>query len=547
MTPQRDHALLLDPETPEADRIAHVIVTAERASGLHWSPPSPADTQERIEERQKMVRWDPLLFALTYFPHHLSGPETRGLITFNQLHLDLCEDALGWLTSRTEPQARGYRDAYVAPREAGKSTWIYLILPMWAAATGVFSFIAAFSDSPTQAQDHLKNFRHELDHNVALRTDYPSLCTPQLRQVGASGLGNAALLTRQVSSYSMRDIETSSGFRMSARGINTPALGLKAHERRPELLILDDVEKGEENYTENSVAKRLKTLEDVIFPLSEHAQVVITGTVTRFGSIIHQLVLSITSPDTAEEWIADQNISVRYYPAIITLDDGTEVSLWPVKWPLEYLIEHREERAFAKNMMNLPRSELGLWWTEKDIRIQVFASHLATLVSVDGAVTTKDRSDYTGLTVASLVRTPDDTVYPFKAVFRAALKLRVPHDKFRRAVLDLLGAFPEATEVVVETNQGGDLWRTVLHGLPVPLETVHQSAPKEVRIEHLLNGYQRGLVYHEGELPALVNEQLAYPNVVNDDVVDSAATAVRRLFAKVRARASGRARSGSYI
>lgn len=550
-----DRAYLTDPEVSEADRLASIIIANEHRTGGHYRWP---DGKTRDQDRVDMCAEDPLLFAVTYFPHHLASPETGGIITFNDLHLDLVEHATQWPEARANPEPRGYRQAYIAPREAGKSTWCYLILPMWAAAYNIFRFIAAFADSPTQATDHLKNFRHELDHNVHLRADFPELCRPALRQVGA--LQDAALVTRQVASYSMRDIETASGFRMSARGINTPALGLKAHEKRPDCLILDDVEKGEENYTENAVAKRLKTLEDVIFPLSEYAQVVITGTVTRFGSIIHQLVLSVTSPDIAEEWIAEQRITAHYYPAIVTEADGTRRSIWPAKWTMAYLVAHEHERAFAKNMMNLPRSELGLWWTESDIRQwrTLFSSphrpgFIATILSVDGAVTARTgkeagkRSDYTGMTVASLFRDRSDTAYPYKAVFRAALALRVPHDKFRVAVLDMLQDFPEATEIVVETNQGGDLWLTILHGMPVPVTTLHQHIPKEVRIEHLLNGYQRGLVYHDGDLPHLTNQELAYPNVVNDDVVDSAATAVRHLFARVRARQTSRGRQGSYI
>jgi hypothetical protein len=122
------------------------------------------------EGRRVLTRLDPLLFALTYVRHHLKDAEGR--ITFGDAHLDWCRAGLRWVRPPTEPAAE--RDAYIAPRNTGKSTWWFLILPMWAAAHGHIQFAAAFAASATQAETHLSTFKREIDNNALLRREVRS-------------------------------------------------------------------------------------------------------------------------------------------------------------------------------------------------------------------------------------------------------------------------------------------------------------------------------------------------------------------------------------
>jgi hypothetical protein len=63
-------------------------------------------------------------------------------------------------------------------------------------------------------------------------------------------------------------------------------------EKRPDLIILDDVEPSESNYSAYLAEKRLSTIQNAILPLNEWARVVWVGTVTTDGSLIHQAVKS---------------------------------------------------------------------------------------------------------------------------------------------------------------------------------------------------------------------------------------------------------------
>lgn len=68
------------------------------------------------------------------------------------------------------------------------------------------------------------------------------------------------------------------------------------------------------------------------------ARVVVVGTVTMPGSLIHDLVKTVTLPsEPPTEWVTSENFTCHYYPAIIDNGDGTERSIWPEKWPLDYL------------------------------------------------------------------------------------------------------------------------------------------------------------------------------------------------------------------
>ncbi|MEK9810582.1 MAG: hypothetical protein VW362_09060, partial [Candidatus Nanopelagicales bacterium] len=106
-------------------------------------PPEIEHLLHTPDGRRALTRDEPLLFALVYLARHLRGDETGGQITLSQVHLDWCRMAQRWRTMPEVPAAQ--RDALIAPRSMGKSTWWFLLLPMWAAAHRHVRFAAAFS------------------------------------------------------------------------------------------------------------------------------------------------------------------------------------------------------------------------------------------------------------------------------------------------------------------------------------------------------------------------------------------------------------------
>lgn len=378
---------------------------------------------------------------------------------------------------------------------------------MWAAANGHIRFVAAFAHSTGQAEQHLATFKHELDDNALLRSDYPELCTPARRKTGTTVADRQGM------------IHTESGFVFAARGIDAANLGMKVGETRPDLLCLDDIEPDEANYSPDQAVKRLGTVTDSIFPLNIYARVIMVGTVTMPGSIMHQLVKSAHGEDTPN-WIVEENVRAHHYRPIITNDDGTERSVWPEKWPLEWLQARRHTREYAKNYDNDPMARDGVYWVRDDFHYGSLPAPTRTLLAVDPAVTSKKSSDFTGLAVVSYQP-------GLGCEIKHAVGVRLTGSPLRDHVVKLLGQYPEIRAVLVETNQGGELWREVFHQLPgVKVLTHTSSKSKEIRFADALRHWQRGKVLHTCRLSTLEEQAVAFPKAPYDDIVDAAVSGV---------------------
>jgi hypothetical protein len=498
--------------------------------------------------RIALTRLDPLLFGLVYLPRHMRGEETGNQITLSDFHLDVIRQARSWIGTDSAQPAE-HRDAYVAPRGCGKSTWFFLILPLWAAAHRHRQFIAAFADTATQAEMHLQTFKQELERNRVLRQDFPELCQPARRVSGHAVSDTRALMV------------TESGFTFAARGIDTSNLGMKVGDTRPDLIILDDIEPSEEHYSPHLKDKRLGTLMDAILPLNVYARVVLVGTVTMYGSIVHDLVRSITQTEETEQWIQDEGFQAHYYPAIVTDErNGVRRSIWPAKWPLTYLESIEHTRSYKKNYNNDPMGAEGRFWSDSDFQYGQLAVVTHQVISVDPAVTDKAKSDYTAIAVIARGyldgQLPDteldhgqptvDMRHPVCCV-REVLNLRIPPGEvLRDRLLELLQRWPGTAGVLVESNQGGDVWRnSVLIGLGVPVRAIHNKAPKPVRAARLLNHYQRGRVLHERPMGPLEGQMISFPGPF-DDMVDAVGTGVGLFLDKKPTRQSTGS-SASYI
>ncbi|HWB36096.1 MAG TPA: LAGLIDADG family homing endonuclease [Rugosimonospora sp.] len=398
------------------------------------------------------------------------------------------------------------------------STWWFLILVMWAAAHGHRRFAAAFADSTGQAETHLATFKGELDRNELLREDFPKLCEPARRRSGGTTADRQGML------------HTRAGFTFAARGIDASNLGLKVGETRPDLILFDDVEPDESSYSEHQARKRLTTITDAILPMNLWAIVVLVGTVTMPGSVVHQLVRSLS--ETPEQWITDERFVAHHYDPIVVRDDGTERSIWPAKWPLTFLNSIRHTRSYLKNFKNDPLGSDGGYWSIDDFRYGDVDGVTGHLLSVDPAVTTKTTSDLTGIAIIGYA--PARPGVEAQCVVEHAEEIRKTGAALRDHLLRLLEQWPTVRMVLVETNQGGENWLDILHDLPCRLVTVHNTAPKEVRAANVLNHYQRRRVTHRVRLVRCEEQMVSFPKAAHDDMVDAVGNGVLRLFSPAK-------------
>ncbi|GAA4992591.1 hypothetical protein WHI96_08000 [Pseudonocardia tropica] len=459
---------------------------------------------ETSEGRRVLTAYDPLIWALLYFPHHLKSAETGEVISFSDFHLDICERAKLWAKKELGPAE--VREADVAPRGSGKSTWKFLILPTWALAHGHRRYVSAFSDSASQAEQHLTTVKTELDNNAVLREDYPELCAPALRPTGTKVADHRSMYVSR------------SGAVFTAKGIDSSVLGAKVGSQRPDLLLFDDIEPSGGNYSAYQKEQRLSTILDAILPMNDRAVVQVVGTTVMPGSIIDDLVKSLTlSEDQIADWVRDERFRAFSYPAITTdRETGAERSLWPERWAFEDMVPIRHTRSFRLNMLNDPMAADGEFWTIDDIGRGEAPAYTHHLLSIDPAVTTKEKSDYTAIALLSYYP-PERLV-----VVRDAWNLKVaPGEPLRARVSAIREQYPEIRHVLVEANQAGEAWKQILKDLPVRVRTVHQREAKEVRAARLLNHYQAGRVRHAKPLPELEGQLVSFPKGAHDDLVDA--------------------------
>lgn len=467
--------------------------------------------------RRVATKHDPMLFALVYCRNLISDDD--GNISFADLHLELCRYVQSWKKS-IEP--RQSRTAFVAPREAGKSSWVFKILPLWAAAHGHIKFVAAFSSSATQAQKHLSGFKRQLDTNSRIREDYPDLCKPAKRPSG----GNV--------SDTQEMYHSTSGFTFTAAGLDSEILGLvDPNNVRPDLIILDDIEPDESNYSQYQMKKRRTTILDTVLPMNERAHVALIGTVTMPQSIVHQLVETVTTDKDVPQWIKDENFQIKYLEPIIDMPNGDRRSIWPFKWPLVYLEEIEGTRSYKKNFKNQPVSEDGDYWVEEDFVYGDVPHPTHVLLQIDPAVTSKQTSDYYGVAVIAFDRGEYAVqngkrvvIRPKKCSVWYCRQFKVSPAVMRQKAIEICELFPEIGRIRVEANQGHETWYSVFHDMPVKVILHSEAIPKKVRASHTLNHYQRGRVVHRKKFPDLQDQMLAFPHVLNDDMVDAVGAGV---------------------
>ena len=259
-------------------------------------------------------------------------------------------------------------------------------------------------------------------------------------------------------------------------------------------------------------------LVDDIAPMNIYARMIIIGTTTMPNSMMDMFRKhSQGERDQALQWIDDQNVNVHYYPAIMTNEDGSERSVWPEKWPIEWLQSQRHLRDFAKNYMNKPVNTDGNFWISEDIIVDE-GDYGNTIISIDPAVTKNKVSDYTGIAVLS--RGEDGYIY-----VRDAFQLKVSPSELAERVSALVDNYNPGI-IYVETNQGGDLWQDVFKDIPVRYKSIRQSVSKQVRAGKALNFYQQGKVRHTNHFPVLEEQMWSFPKVSHDDVLDAVVSGI---------------------
>jgi len=481
------------------------------------------------EGRRAISRLDPFAHALMYHRRWLT--DDQGNITFAPLHAGSYEWFLTW------PGYQGpmeNRDAWIAPRGSAKSTVHFRIGPIWAGCHLHKDYFAIFSRTSSTAGEHMMAIHTERRTNPLLHYDFPEFCLP--RMTG-----------KRAEHDTIGEYLSESGVIITAKGMDSSVLGSSIDGRRANVIILDDVENSEANYSAYQAEQRKKTIIGAIGFYNVNAIWSWVGTTTMYDGLTHQLVRSVSGAPqdvNADElkWVREQRIRVHHYlPLIEDPATGEPVSCWPAKWSTEYLQSIAHTRMFRMEMENRPSLGDEGMWTEGDFTYITEATDTnRCALFIDPAVTATAESDYTGFAVTAYpwpTREELERNQPGHVEVLHVSRKRVIGMARRDYVMMLLNRFPQIRRICVEDNQGGALWEEVFDDLPVPVELLHSVSAKEVRAAHALDKYQarptqvKHLGHVEGgrlvsNFPQAEGVMQAFPLVAHDDDVDAVTSSV---------------------
>lgn len=250
--------------------------------------------------RRGLTRESHFYFFHVYFGHYVTCPTAP----FQYEIFASTEDDTQQLTAIT------------AFRGSAKSTIVSLSFPLWAILGKLgIKFVLILRQTQSQARQHLKNLKDEIERNPLLRKD----------------LGPFDEREDEWNSSSI--VLPLLGARITAASTETSVRGIRHGPHRPQLIICDDIEDLQSVKTKDGRDKTYQWLMGEVIPAG--------GPKTRtfvIGNLLHEDCLL----KKFERHIQDGSMSGKYreYPLL----DPQGKTLWPGKYPTDESIQQEKSR-----------------------------------------------------------------------------------------------------------------------------------------------------------------------------------------------------------
>jgi intein/homing endonuclease len=253
-------------------------------------------------------------------------------------------------------------------------------------------------------------------------------------------------------------LRTASGFTIDALGLDTGARGAKIDEQRPDLIIVDDVDDLFDTF--KTTQKKIQVLTQSILPAGS-----IDCAVLFIQNLIHSDSIASRLADGRADFLTDRIVSGPH-PAVIGLVCEQIGGRFIIKagiatWEGQSLATCQEQiltwgyTAFIKESQHDVTKSGGVWdhIEFNHIEFTDLPEFTRTAVWVDPAVSETDESDSMGISAAGITRKKQIIgIYWWEGITS-------PEDAIERAILKAIEI--HATHVGIETDQGGDTWRSV--------------------------------------------------------------------------------------
>lgn len=454
-------------------------------------------------------------FVNNYFPHYIRNNAK------SDLHKYLFTRLPEIIRSKESEN-----EAIAAPRGEAKSTLVSQLFVLWCAVCGYKKFVLIVMDSLDQAYPMLEAIKAELEFNPRLRCDFAEACGQgRIWQAGTIVTANAA--------------------RLQAAGSGKKIRGLRHGARRPDLVVLDDIENDEQVATPEQRDKLQSWLEKTVTPLGgvgEKLDIVYIGTILHYDSVLNRMLKN-------EFWTAHK------FKAIVRWPD--DMALWD-KW--EEIHRNDSKKAaqafFQANQAAMLKGAVTSWSARgilelMTIRARIGLSSFASEYQNDPLA--GDDAPFANSIVFWVNRLPDWIYYgACDPSLGKAGKARDPsallvggYDR-KNGVLDIVEAqikrrIPDLiiSDIIalqkqyqcqswaIETVQFQEFLKTELvkrsarQGIPVPAIGIKPITDKLLRIESIQPHMHNGLIRLHPNQTTLIDQLRHFPRADHDDGADA--------------------------
>lgn len=433
-------------------------------------------------------------------------------------------------------QADSHHDPLIAvwPRGGAKSTSTELAVTALG-SRGRRRYVLYVSDTQDQADDHVGNVASMLE-STRLSELYPEMGERLMGKFGNSR------------GWRRNRIRTSTGFTVDAIGLDTAARGVKLEEDRPDLIVFDDLD--DANDSTGVTDRKITALTRTILPAqAEHSAVLAVQNLVLPNGIFAKLTGIAEEP---ADFLVHRTIAGGGpVPAVRGLvlgkrSDGSAIieageAVWAGQ-DLERCQQEIDEFGLTAFLIEC-QHEVALrgggmfdHLTFQHCGADEVPELVMTTVWVDPAVTDTDRSDSMGIQADGI--DTDGTIYRLRSWEQRSS----PETALQLAIS---WAYELGARVVgVETDQGGDTWRSVYDAALAAVLDAHPEwqdrprpqfqgekagagqGPKVERASRMLADYERPgrrIVHVLGSSTSILEASLnRFPRAKPYDLVDAA-------------------------
>lgn len=478
-------------------------------------------------------------FGMHYLPHYFSLPSPVFHRQLDALwmrrvmkHRDPVTDCAAMLTEK------GSRTAVAAPRGHAKSTVISLKCALHAALYGYKRYILLVSDTEAQAVSFLDAIKTELEENERILQDFGE-------QPGKKTWKTSSILLNN-------------GCRIDAVGSGQKLRGRRNYQRRPDLILCDDIENDEGVRT---VEQRQK-LSDWFWKAvcksgDRYTDIVVIGTVLHHDALLphllenpgfaakkYQAVLSEPSSPLWQTWEAlftdlsdpkrEQTAHAFFYKHRVEMSQGAKV-LWPEKlsyYDLRCMRLIEGESAFNSEMQNQPIDPQSCLFSPQWFRyfnpceMDFRSPHFRFYGYCDPSLGRSASSDYSAI-ITLAVDGESGLSYVYDADIQRRHPDRIISDILEKERLLRRETGQGYTLFGAETNQFQWFLKEQLaresarQGLYLPIQGVRSTEDKTMRVESLQPDIRNGYILFRRDQTLLLQQLSQFPLGAHDDGPDA--------------------------